>query len=209
MSEGGSQFLARPLTWVVLLLLIAVGIHRMREGFKLRGAIPGQRQMRWSFYVFFWLHVLIMVGSFCEFVFLRQSLLPVWSGIGFVLFVLSLWLRSVAIRTLGKFWSLHVEIRDQHELIRHGIYNFLRHPVYAAIVLEVVSIPMMVNAWWTMLLGSATYLPLLLWRLHWEERAMVEKMGESYRIYQREVGALLPKWSAIRTLVKSGQSTSE
>jgi len=194
---------------MVLLLLIAASIYRMREGLRQRETIPGQRQMQWSLCVLFWLQVLIMVGSYCEFVFLRRSLLPVWTGIGVAFFAVSVWLRHVAIRTLGKFWSLHVEIRDQHELIRSGVYSFLRHPIYAAIALEIVSVPMMLNAWWTMLFALAVYWPMLLWRLHWEERAMLEKLGDAYRVYQQEVGALIPKWSAIRTLVNSRQSSPE
>jgi protein-S-isoprenylcysteine O-methyltransferase Ste14 len=38
-------------------------------------------------------------------------------------------------------------------------------------------------------------------RLHYEERALVEKFGEEYQTYQHEVGALVPKWSAFRQLL--------
>jgi protein-S-isoprenylcysteine O-methyltransferase Ste14 len=61
--------------------------------------------------------------------------------------------------------------------------------------LEVLSIPLTVNAWWTVAFAAATYLPLLVYRLRVEEQALVEKFGDSYRVYQREVGALCPRLS--------------
>ena len=73
----------------------------------------------------------------------------------------------------------------------------MRHPAYAAITLEVLSIPLAVNAWWTLLFTAATYVPLLWVRLRQEERALVEKFGDAYRAYQREVGAVLPRPSAL------------
>jgi protein-S-isoprenylcysteine O-methyltransferase Ste14 len=38
--------------------------------------------------------------------------------------------------------------------------------------------------------------PLLLMRIRREEAAMVEKFGDTYREYQQEVGALIPRWSS-------------
>jgi protein-S-isoprenylcysteine O-methyltransferase Ste14 len=178
----------------VLAFLAVVGLQRLLETFKRRGTLPGQQQMRWSFLAFFILHTTIMSGALVEFLFLRRTLVWPATVAGLVLYAASLVVRNVAIRTLGKFWSLQIEIRAEHQFIREGIYRFLRHPAYLAITLEVLSIPLTVNAWWTMGLAAATYVPLLVWRLRVEERALVEKFGEPYRAYQREVGALWPRW---------------
>ncbi len=178
---------------VVLLFLAAVGLQRLLETFARRQTIAGQKKMEWSFHVFFWLHVVIMIGALVENLLLRPALAWAWTALGLVAYLGSLILRNVAIRTLGKFWSLQVEIRQQHQLIREGIYRYLRHPAYAAIILEVISIPLVVNAWWTMLFAAATYLPVLFLRLRVEEEALVEKFGEPYRRYQREVGAVVPR----------------
>ena len=184
-------------TWGVVIFLALVGLQRLLETFKRRGTVPGQQQMRWSFYAFFTLHTLILAGALVEYLVVRPRLSPVWIGLGLAMFAASLIVRNVAIRTLGRFWSLHVEIRAEHQLVREGIYNVVRHPAYAAITLEVLSIPLAVNAWWTLLLTAATYVPLLWVRLRQEERALVEKFGDAYRAYQREVGAVLPRPSAL------------
>jgi protein-S-isoprenylcysteine O-methyltransferase Ste14 len=180
-------------TCFVVIFLAVVGLQRLLETFKRRGTIAGQQQMRWSFYAFFILHIAIMAGSLAEFVLSGRSLWWPATAAGLILYVASLVVRNVAIRALGRFWSLQVEIRSEHQLVREGIYNYVRHPAYLAITLEVLSIPLTVNAWWTMVFAAATYVPLLVYRLRVEERALVEKFGDQYRSYQREVGALWPR----------------
>ena len=190
-------------TWIAVGFLVLVTVQRVLETFARWQTIPGKQQMRWSFYTLFSLHTLIIIGALLEFLLVRKTLLWWWSAVGFVLYIVSVVLRNVAIRTLGGFWSLHVEIRSEHELVREGVYRFIRHPAYAAITLEVLSIPMVVNAWWTVLFAAITYLPLLGLRLRFEEKALLEKFGEHYRQYQSEAGALLPKWSTIRKVLVS------
>lgn len=180
-------------TVLVAVFLAVVSAHRVWEGFKPRGLVLGERQMTWSFYVFFGLHSLITIGALVEYLLLGNGLRVGWSLLAFVLLVGAVWLRHYAIQTLGKFWSLHLEIRQQHQLVRTGVYNVLRHPAYTSILVEVVAIPLFANAWWTMLAALLLYWPLLMLRLVLEERALVAKFGESYRAYQREVGALFPR----------------
>jgi protein-S-isoprenylcysteine O-methyltransferase Ste14 len=180
-------------TWFAVAFLAAAGLQRLLETFKRRGTVPGQQQMRWSFCAFIVLHALIMVGALVEFLVLRQRLVWPLTAVGLVLYGVSLVVRNVAIRTLGRYWSLQVEIRAEHQLVREGIYRHVRHPAYLAIILEVLSIPMTVNAWATMAFAALTYVPLLLCRMRVEERALAQKFGDAYRAYQREVGALLPR----------------
>ena len=184
-------------TCFAVAFLALVSLQRLLETFKRRGTMAGQQQMRWSFYAFFILHTVIIAGSLAEFLIGGRALFWPATAAGLMLYAASLVVRNVAIKTLGRFWSLQVEIRSEHQLVREGIYNFVRHPAYLAIVLEVLSIPLTVNAWWTTLFAAATYVPLLLLRLRVEERALVEKFGDAYRSYQREVGALVPRVSAL------------
>lgn len=149
--------------------------------------------MRWSLYALYTTYTLIVVGAGIEFVLVRKVPIIWVTLIGVAGHIGSVLLRKVAIRTLGRMWSLQVEIREQHQLVREGVYRFVRHPIYAAIVLEVVSLPLVANAWWTLAFACVTHIPLVLIRMHFEEQALVEKLGEPYRVYQREVGALVPK----------------
>jgi protein-S-isoprenylcysteine O-methyltransferase Ste14 len=180
-------------TCFAVAFLAVVGLQRLLETFKRRGTMVGQQQMRWSFYAFFFLHALIIIGALGEFLLSDRMLKWPATVAGLLLYATSLVVRNVAIRALGRFWSLQIEIRSEHQLVREGIYNYIRHPAYLAITLEVLSIPVTVNAWWTALFAAVTYVPLLVYRLRVEERALVDKFGDQYRSYQREVGALWPR----------------
>lgn len=150
----------------------------------------------WSFYALFAMSCVIFAGTVLEFFFVPRPRYLAVSLAGVVLFVLSNCLRIVAIRTLGRFWSLHIEIREQHQFVRHGPYRYVRHPAYASFILESVAIPLVGNAWWSAAVAVLVYVPLLLLRIKREEVALVEKFGGRYKAYQREVGALIPRWPA-------------
>ena len=177
----------------VVIFIILASAQRVMETFARRPRESGPKQMMWSFYAFVTLHAVIFGGALVEFLLAGRTLMWGWSAVGVVLYVFSLWLRNAAIRALGRFWSLVVEIREKHQFVQDGPYRYVRHPAYAAIVLEVLCVPLVANAWWMMLFAAVTYVPLLVWRLRVEERALVEKFGEPYRQYQREVGALVPQ----------------
>jgi len=152
----------------------------------------GDVKMLWSYVAFFTLHVLIYAGTGVEYFLLRRTVIGPLVVVGLILFVVSLVLRLTAIRTLGRFWSLNLEIRKNHELVREGIYRHMRHPAYLAIMLEVISIPLVGNAWWVLAFSVAIYIPLLLIRWRAEEREMIGKFGDAYEQYRREVPAFLP-----------------
>jgi protein-S-isoprenylcysteine O-methyltransferase Ste14 len=182
-------------SWVVVIFLACTFIERVAQSFERQATVPGEQRMRWSLYALYALYTLNVFGSLLEQVCWRKGV-TVWvSVLGVLLYTGSLILRRVAIRTLGKFWSLQVEIREQHQLVREGVYGFVRHPIYAAIILEVVSLPLVANAWWVLCLVSTSHILMILLRMKREEQEMVGQLGAAYRAYQQEVGALLPRWS--------------
>jgi isoprenylcysteine carboxyl methyltransferase (ICMT) family protein YpbQ len=184
--------------WLIVGFLLAAIIERLWERRFSQQAVRGEVKMRWSYVAFHVLHAMIYLGTAVEF-FWRERVLS-WSvtGVGLVLFAGSVGLRLAAIRTLGRYWSLNLEIRPDHQFISTGIYQRMRHPAYAAIILEVVAIPLVANAWFTAAGAAATYIPLLLLRWNAEEKEMVTKFGEAYAQYRREVPAFWPRWTVAR-----------
>jgi protein-S-isoprenylcysteine O-methyltransferase Ste14 len=182
-------------SWFVVLFLAGVFGERLVATFAHRQLVAGEQRQRWTLYALYTLYTVIVGGSLVEYILTHRPLIKLVSALGLILYVGGVLLRTVAIRTLGKFWSLQIEIRTRHQLIREGIYQYLRHPNYAGIILEVLSIPLVVNAWYILALAGLAYVPMLLYRWRCEEQALVEKFGEEYRAYQREVGALWPKFA--------------
>src|SRR5687767_4747045 len=56
-----------------------------------------------------------------------------WCGAAVMLAALWLFWRSHA--DLGRNWSVTLEVRKGHQLIRRGVYRRVRHPMYASIFL--------------------------------------------------------------------------
>lgn len=184
--------------WVVALL----GIYLMEcflVTFARREVVPGEKRMQWSLYALFMTYNVIWACALVEHLAVRHQVI-VWVSVGAALLHwVALALRLTAIRTLGRFWSLQVEIRQGHKLIQEGAYRFVRHPAYSAIIVEVLTIPVVANAWWSLGLAVITLVPLILMRMRREEEAMVEKFGDAYREYQHTVGALVPRLSSFRS----------
>jgi len=105
-------------------------------------------------------------------------------------------IRRRAIAALGKFWSLHVEIRENHEFVQSGPFRWVRPPADFSMILELLALTLICNAFFTLLLIPAFFVPVLIMRIRIEEVALVEKFGDAYRTFQRTKPALVPwKWS--------------
>jgi len=182
-----------PIASVVLIYLA-----RMVELKTKRKTIPGPVKENLTLRLFMLAGTLMLVGSITEFLVRGQN----WNWVTWVTFlagwvcaVLSFALRRQAIAALGRFWSLHVEIRENHEFVQSGPFRWMRHPTYFSMMLELLALGLIMNAFWTLLIVALIFVPALLMRLRLEETALVEKFGETYKNYQLSTPALFPyKW---------------
>jgi len=185
--------------YLVIAFLIFAAAERVYARRFSRQAARGQVKMTWTLAVLDVLHATIYVGTAVECLLARTATFGPLMALGLAVYAISLVLRHAAIRTLGRYWSLQLEIRDSHELVRTGPYRYVRHPAYLAIILEVIAIPLVGRAYYTLLVSLGAYIPVLLLRWAGEEREMVKKLGEQYASYQREVPAFFPRlWNVRR-----------
>jgi protein-S-isoprenylcysteine O-methyltransferase Ste14 len=118
------------------------------------------------------------------------------SIVGLFLYGSALWLRERALQDLGRCFSPHIEIQAQHLIVREGLYRYVRHPLLTCMMIEIIGLGLLFNAWRSLaILGAGFYFPLLLFRKHLEESALVKAFGEAYRCYQKDVGAFWPRLS--------------
>lgn len=119
-----------------------------------------------------------------------------WFGTGIMLGSLWLFWRSHA--DLGLNWSVTLEMRKDHQLIKHGVYRLIRHPMYASIWLWDIAQGLLLQNWlagWAAILSFAF---LYFIRAPREERMMCEFFGQEYEQYMRQTGRLFPR---VRTKV--------
>src|SRR3954471_12174022 len=113
-----------------------------------------------------------------------------WAGC--VLFALGLTLRWYSIVYLGRFFTVNVAIHSGHEVIDTGPYRFVRHPSYAGALLAFLGLALTLQNW---IASLCLLLPItagFLWRIHVEESALQQALGDAYRDYIGRTKRLLP-----------------
>ena len=168
-------------------------LARMAEVSTKREVVAGKKREGVTFVLFMVCGILIIGGGIAEF-FLRHSALwwPTLAA-GCVCSLASFAIRRAAIRALGKFWSLHVEMREGHEFVTGGPFAYARHPVYFSMILELLGIGLILNAWITLAVVFVIFTPTLIARVRIEERALLEQFGDAYRTFMQSVPAILPR----------------
>jgi protein-S-isoprenylcysteine O-methyltransferase Ste14 len=183
---------------ILIVFFLIVGMERLYERSFSNQALRGERKRGWTYATLHGTYIAVFLLSLVERFWWRNPVQWQVSAAGMALVAGAMLLRLTAIRTLGQFWSLQVEIRQQHQLVREGVYRYLRHPAYASMTLEIIALPLAANSYYTLAFAVAVFVPLLVIRLRLEERALVEKFGEEYVNFRREVGALFPRADAWR-----------
>src|SRR2546423_13054703 len=74
-----------------------------------------------------------------------------------VLVLASLIFVAAAVRTLGKQWSLQARVLEHHELIRHGPYRMVRHPIYTGMFGMLVGGSLGYGHWLGLLIAAGGY----------------------------------------------------
>jgi protein-S-isoprenylcysteine O-methyltransferase Ste14 len=112
---------------------------------------------------------------------------------GAVLMVAALWLFYRSHADLGLNWSVTLELRKGHELVKRGVYRSIRHPMYASIWLWRLAQGLLLENWlagWYALMAFAL---MYFVRTPREERMMREAFGQEYGDYVRQTGRLFPR----------------
>ena len=83
-------------------------------------------------------------------------------------------LRFASIRALGPRWNVRIVTLPGEPRVTHGIYRWLRHPNYLAVVLEFLAAPLAFGAWRTALACTLANAAVMAVRIPAEERALLE-----------------------------------
>lgn len=101
--------------------------------------------------------------------------------------------RQWAISTLGRFFTLNVQISADQRVVTDGPYRWVRHPSYTADLLAFTGIGLALGNWLALLAAFALPLLGLVVRIHVEERALLTNLGEPYRAYAEGRKRLVPR----------------
>lgn len=123
------------------------------------------------------LHTAFLVSCPLEVWFLNRPFLPVLAGAMLFFLIAAAALRWWVISTLDGRWTTRIVVLPGVAPVTGGPYRFLRHPNYLAVILEIVSLPMIHTAWLTALVFSVADALLLRVRIRAEEAGLSQASG--------------------------------
>lgn len=183
--------IALHLAWAVFLIVWTIGAFQTK---KARQQEPLLKRLLW-----YWLPLIVaglllgptewFMGMWIRENFVEHTDLVgiIGASIAWLGTLLACWSRYL----LGKNWSVSVQLKKDHELIKKGPYKIIRHPIYTAILLLFLGNVIIVGDYRGILAIIIVFLSL--WRkLKLEEQWLTLHFGESYRNYKEKTKALLP-----------------
>ena len=111
---------------------------------------------------------------------------------GIFLMFLGVLVRQYAIAILGRFFSLSVQIAEDHKVVDKGPYRLVRHPSYTGILITFTGLGFAVQS-----LGAVLVLLLFFgisfgYRMSVEERTLLSGLGSDYASYMKRTKRLIP-----------------
>jgi methyltransferase len=184
-----SRFLFTGL--IALLALQRVSEMRLSKANEARMvARGGQEHFPGHFTVMKLLHLGWFASMLAEVFLLKRPFLPVLTSAAAVLLAAGQSLRYAAIRQLGWRWSVRIFTLPGQKPEAAGIYQYIRHPNYLGVILEIAAVPLIHTAYLTALLFSLANGILLSVRISREEEAL--EASQSYNRFFSNRPRFLP-----------------
>lgn len=163
--------------WILLVFLVSqrlteLAIARRNEKWmKARGAFEvGREHYKWivTVHVLFFLSLVVEVQGLG----LRPAF---WWPVPFAVFMAAQLLRFWALFSLGHYWNTRIIVLPDAKVVAKGPYRFMRHPNYVIVATEILTIPLIFQAYATAVVFSVlNAFVLLAVRIPEEEKALSE-----------------------------------
>lgn len=187
-------WIAKAVTLIANLAMVAIRAPHGRRSRQVRVARSGKGPLETVLLTCAWLGFLLpLLWVFTPlFRFADYPLRPALFFTGLPLLVLGLWLLYRSHADLGTNWSVTLELRENHQLVSHGIYRSVRHPMYLALFLYSIGLALVIPNWVAGPAYLVTFGTLFAFRVGREERMMLEQFGEDYERYRAGTKRLIP-----------------
>jgi len=83
--------------------------------------------------------------------------------------------------------------KEKHVLVTHGPYRWVRHPLYSAATISLVSLSMLAANWFMLAMACAAFLGIAVLVIPREEAELIRKFGDEYREYRERTGRFAPR----------------
>jgi protein-S-isoprenylcysteine O-methyltransferase Ste14 len=117
---------------------------------------------------------------------------PAAAWLGLAPLIGALWLFRRSHADLGRNWSITLQMRDAHALVKSGVYRLIRHPMYSSFFLLGIAQVLLLPNWFAGIAGPVGAGILYGFRVGREERMMLEFFGDEYRAYMAGTKRIVP-----------------
>jgi protein-S-isoprenylcysteine O-methyltransferase Ste14 len=115
-------------------------------------------------------------------------------SLGAALFLQALLLLWRSHADLADSFSPGLQIKKDHGLVTTGVYENIRHPMYAAHLLWAVAQLLLLKNWIAGPAFLVASIPLYVARIPREEEMMLDQFGDEYRKYAERTGRVIPRF---------------
>ena len=109
--------------------------------------------------------------------------------LGIIMMEVFVFIRIIALKNLGEFFSYEIRISKDHELIQKGVYSLVRHPLHLAFWGEVAGMAVIGNSSPGYLVTLVLFF-IILKRNQVEDQILEDQFGEKFRIYKKKVPSM-------------------
>jgi len=179
---------------ICLLIVVCAFLYRLLFSFKVMKMekVKGKIIHKWITDLIFIAYPFIFILPVAEVILINRTINISITIIATIIYLIGIILWVRALKTLGPYWSMDIEISEKQPLIKEGPYRYMRHPHYLVIFLEIFGVPLIANAYYSLFILALIFIPLILLRVLNEEKALIKKFGEDYVNYKKEVWGLFP-----------------
>ena len=192
-----TETIFRLVTFILLAVALSISVYFRRQAEREGGQLRSREGQRLVV-------VLRLLGLFTILPLLGYLINPDW--VVWARFPVPEWIRWLAavvavalipvvywiFSTIGNNISPTQVTRQNHQLITHGPYRWVRHPLYTTGFILAVALVLITGLWWCAV-WMILPLVILLLRTPIEEARLVETFGEEYREYMKRTGRFFPK----------------
>lgn len=145
----------------------------------------------------FILHPFLLIVMFNEHILLTSVYLVsvdhlLVSFIGLSIYIIGAMVALVSRIQLGRYGHGMIAIEENHQLLTSGLYNQVRHPLYAGGFLGRIGIGLTLRGYVTTFLYSLVFFIVFRARMKIEEELLLEEFGEEYEEYMQQTKRLIP-----------------
>jgi len=138
-------------------------------------------------------NLIVSTACILDLIFNDNNCVTLFEYLLFSLTIFGTVIRFRAYKDLGHLFTFDIGTREDHKLIKTGIYEHIRHPGYVGGLLILIPTWLFTNVNTLITLVLITHTIYMYWnRIKCEEIMLIEHFGDQYVKYASEVKRLIP-----------------